>query len=332
MLTTLIALAAVGPRLPFKSPIWGLALSPDGKWLAAAHRGASVSVVSLKTGRLLRKLIGADERRDSAFFENPVLSPDGRYLTVGSASAEAESNPVWRTSDWRIRNRILGGYESLQFAEGGKTLVGLSYWIERPRHLDVIRFSDGRVLKRRDLREIDYLVSFAADPRGAQAWISSDFGPVQWNWRGKRSPRFPVGMRDWQGVVMSSSPGAHWLLSAGDTGRGGIAYLAKAKSYDLPDFLELDFRVRAVAWTGDGQSAVLAGLGGKIAVVDLGRNRIVREWVGHERRNIRGAAIRGNRLYTGAESEYVDPRSGLKGGQICEWRLSDGRLLRAFTP
>ena len=112
-----VASRQVVRRFDLDLGVWAVAISPDGKMIAAATYDKTVRLWDVATGRMLRTLIGHTELVQSVEF-----SPDG--TTVVSASADATTK-LWEVATGR-ELRTLNGHTatvlSVTFSPNGKML------------------------------------------------------------------------------------------------------------------------------------------------------------------------------------------------------------------
>jgi WD40 repeat protein len=110
--------------LPISAGAGVLALSSDGRWLAAAS-GSSVAIWDLAAGREIETLAGQLAAQDLAF------SPDGKQLITG----EAELG-VWDIASGRLIRTVRGATQSLGLSPDGRWLAtnpkgNLEFWDTR---------------------------------------------------------------------------------------------------------------------------------------------------------------------------------------------------------
>jgi WD40 repeat protein len=99
--------------------IWGIAASPDGRWLATAGSDKTVKIWDAQTLKLIRTLEGYPDLVWCVTF-----SPDSRYLASGSA--EDESHGQVRVIE------VASGREVLHFRGHRKLVLGLGFHPDRP--------------------------------------------------------------------------------------------------------------------------------------------------------------------------------------------------------
>jgi WD40 repeat protein len=127
-------LATDARRLVLKhsEPVRALALSPDGKTLAAADERGTVQLWELATGKELATLRGPKEL--PIYHQALAFSPDGKTLAVGGGSARAREAfgevRLWDVPGRRLTRTIKGFriYLSyVDFSRDGKAITAGSY-------------------------------------------------------------------------------------------------------------------------------------------------------------------------------------------------------------
>jgi serine/threonine protein kinase/WD40 repeat protein len=160
------------------SVIFSLALSPDGRWLAAGSwQGDGVTVWDRATGEIATELPGS---RPGANSTTVAFSPDGRWLVVGGQGEYR----FWATGSWQAglvlaRDHLEPTPGPLAFSRDGRVLA----IAPSARRLRLVAADTGKTLatltppRSRMIREL----SFSAD--GALLAVAGD-GPVQlWDLR-----------------------------------------------------------------------------------------------------------------------------------------------------
>jgi WD40 repeat protein len=211
------------PR-PFEEaegPIWSLALSPDGKTLAAAgYRSNSVLLWDVATGKKRATLRGHSDRLWAVAF-----SPDGRLI---ASSGNDGTVRLWNAADGRLVRAIptsVGWMYALVFSPDGRT-VAVAGDDNRVRTYAVATGDEGESLGQHPatIRALLYL------PRGEALAAAGDDGTVKlWDCvtRQERVSLEPPQAVDAAGQAASISfwslaiaPGGH-AIAAGD-GQGRI--------------------------------------------------------------------------------------------------------------
>ena len=112
-----------------------VALSPDGKWLAAADRNDTVAIWSVPEGRLLLRyqtLSGTNTVDDLQGITRLVFSPEGNKLASGSFAGMAEVISLRATSDENVQGTRLFALQhpawvsEVQWSADGKLLATIS--------------------------------------------------------------------------------------------------------------------------------------------------------------------------------------------------------------
>jgi WD40 repeat protein len=98
--------------------VWGIAASPDGRWIATASHDQTVKLWDAQTLKLVRTLEG-----HQAVVWCVAFSPDSKYLASGSAEAGEGAVTVWDVATGRAHRRF-HGHRGL--------VLGLAFHPERP--------------------------------------------------------------------------------------------------------------------------------------------------------------------------------------------------------
>lgn len=274
-----------------------LAFSPDGRALATSHSHSGVRLVDPRTGKVLHRLAGTENRVHSLAF-----TPDGRTLATGG------EGPVVRLWDGRtdaLRAQLTGHsgtVTTVVFAPDGHTLAVGSYAALRLWDADTAKhvtdlpgatgpaaFSpDGRLLvsggteghvrrwnphsgkshRPRSIRPNGRvrLLAFSPDGHGIAAVCSplapEDKGLVNvLDARTRRGPRRLTGHTDDVAALAYSPDGR--LLVSGD--HGGTVIVRDARSgAQLLILPERSERVRALAFSPDGGTLAVGCFDGSI--------------------------------------------------------------------
>lgn len=130
-----------------------LALSDDGRWLAAGNYGGGVGLWRLADDRLLREL--KPSRTDGGL--TPAFNPDGRYLAVGNRNDVTDLFDV--VTGEHILSLRLTMTQEIAFSPDGKALAAtyvdgtLALW----------SMPDGRLLRKATTRSKLYSVDWSPD-------------------------------------------------------------------------------------------------------------------------------------------------------------------------
>ncbi len=101
MALTILVLGFAGFTVAQTAYNGGLALSPDGRTLAASDCSDTVRLYRVADGRLVRGF-SAPNYNFPGLFVQPAFSPNGKYLTAGNLAPDGGLNPVWRVSTGRV--------------------------------------------------------------------------------------------------------------------------------------------------------------------------------------------------------------------------------------
>ena len=117
--------------LRHSKPIWALAFSSDGRYLAVGE-GDSSGPGRVKVWDFPRRKVVASLDTDPTYATTVVFSPDNRILASGGRQGQIK---LWRVSDWQLRGKLqrTAPIYSLDFTPDGKTLAvgssrALSLW------------------------------------------------------------------------------------------------------------------------------------------------------------------------------------------------------------
>jgi WD40 repeat protein len=122
--------------------IWGLAYSPDGRWIASASHDRTVKVWDAATGREVTTL--PHQHRVSSV----VFSPDGSGLASASGDFDAPGEiRIWDVDGWVSRRVIPSGtgvYCCVRYTPDGRRLVWNRGQSARPREVAVYDLDVGK--------------------------------------------------------------------------------------------------------------------------------------------------------------------------------------------
>ena len=117
--------------LRHSKPIWALAFSADGRYLAVGE-GDGKGPGRVKVWDFPRRKVVASLETDPTYATTVVFSPDNRILASGGRQGQIK---LWRVSDWQLRGKLqrTGPIYSLDFTPDSKTLSAgssraLSLW------------------------------------------------------------------------------------------------------------------------------------------------------------------------------------------------------------
>ncbi|KKD03738.1 protein kinase domain-containing protein [Streptomyces sp. WM6386] len=236
-----------------------LALSPDGRWVAAGDPDGTVLVGDIRTGRPAHRLTGHAERVEALAF-----SPDGGLLATASADGAVL---LWETPRGRPLHTLergthpAGTYDgALAFAPDGRHVLRWETATNRLRMWDA---RTGHLVRSRQRRS-EANVVFSAD--GGTLLMSPYDGPteVRESVTGRR-----IRILDW-----APGPGARLTVDA--HGRRALATHAEWDGVKLWDLVE-GRCLRTLGGQPDAALAVALGGDGRTGVSG-GSDRAVRVW------------------------------------------------------
>lgn len=189
-----------------ESPIWSIAYSPDGKFIASSHRDSSVEIWDVKTNKQSRSLVGHQKQIRSIDFH-----PNGRLIASGS---DDKSIRLWNWQSGQLEG-ILNGHDSwisnIVFSPDGHTLASSSedqsVWVwdlEQKQPLKVLRGHNRGVWSVAIHPNGNYLVSGGQD-RKVRFWSLHD----------KQTKQELTGNQGWIFTV-AVSPNGKWIASGGE--------------------------------------------------------------------------------------------------------------------
>jgi WD40 repeat protein len=184
-----------------------VALSPDGRWVAAVSRlGSEIKVWDRPTGRLLAKLPDSAAGTANACV---AFSPDDRWLVTG---AQGEYR-FWQAGFWRLgrtiaRDRLEEMPGLIAFAPDGRSMA----IIPSPRAVRLIETATGRALANFSAPDPHEIRGLCFSPDGSQLAAATDDPAIQiWDLRSIRQNLARMRL-DWElGALRPST--FLWTLS-----------------------------------------------------------------------------------------------------------------------
>ena len=109
--------------LQHDAPVWDLAFSPDGQFLAAGDQGGSVKIWDVQ-----KRQVVAELESDSSYVYSVAFSPHGRTLASGGYDGHIK---LWTTSDWTLRGTLQnrGTAFSIDFSPDGRVLASTGHQV-----------------------------------------------------------------------------------------------------------------------------------------------------------------------------------------------------------
>jgi WD40 repeat protein len=340
--------------------VWGLSVTPDGKYVATANREGFLFLWDFQTGKLAWKFSSKGDNLFAGRTAEFVISSDGsRALGV------VPSSDFCQTSLWNLQTRSLvakikidpflgkssknDGFEgyfaptTAAFSNDGRFLVGGLHngWSGRDVVLGCWNAQSGELMKTIGvpLPRI-WENRIAAHPD--LSLIAAEIGPKI------RFFGIPDLSERRSGIWTKScriSGCVHWLSFTAN-GKSLALLLEDSQGTDQsfclagPEggFPRRIFQmggnwVRAAAISRDGETLVTGGLYGRIALWDIRKGQLKKSWIGH-RSHVRGIslAVGDTVIVSGSDSGGEDLGVKKTLAQIKSWDLKTGDLIREFIP
>jgi serine/threonine protein kinase/WD40 repeat protein len=179
-------------RLGRHDDLFGVAVSPDGRWaVSVGGRGDAVCVWDVDGGTLVRRLPHGGEYGGATF------SPDGRWLVTGFRGSDF---CFWEVGSWKLQARLARGPRSLcdsvAFARDGRLLALVE-------GRDRIALHDAATLPPRRLATLETpgpasLMGLSLSPDGTRLAATTEYGVVVlWDLRRLRQELAALDL-DWE--------------------------------------------------------------------------------------------------------------------------------------
>lgn len=302
----------------------GLAVSPNGRWLATSHGDHRITVFDLRT--TTARTLSYKPSAESLYpmLRDPAFSRDSSMLTSGTVSPDDGASPLWSTRTWKLLNEIAvwrstlsaDGLRQVQFSRSGRLVYGI---LARPYDPSLseqpIYAIDVRTGQIRFLNTLNCL-AMAADPVTEGMILKNGagyrlFNPLE-DWASDWGSSEDAGF-EWiyQGIAPRSD-GARIATCTGDKVKTVLRIYTRDVRKPSEGFtsptpaanIALDgFAVRAMTWIPVHDSILLAGLDGQVRIVDPTSKKIVATWAAPDKQHLRGCAASpdGRRAYVGGD-------------------------------
>lgn len=311
----------------------GIAISPDGRWLASTRASDSIVLVDLTTGKN-RKLVAkvGDNHLEVLLFK-PCFSHDSRLVTAGNLAPDDGASPIWDVKTGKQRcvfsfwNRVGAGAAAMHvlFDKKADLLYGvLSPWMDAHQiaafdtGTGVIRFQS--FVRQRErwnspIHSLDHGGVMVDNEGALDVW--APLGPTE------NTPKNPIQQVPSK-YDLSVAPSGKWGLlwtktqwARVDIGSAGTDMKVRPKL----SLRKLPVDIRDLAWLPGYDRVLLAGVDGNAAILDL-RNGRAEKWMAGNRRPLRGVAVapNGRRVYT---QKVL--------GIVVEWQTTGLRRIRTLV-
>jgi RNA polymerase sigma factor (sigma-70 family) len=308
------------------TPAQNIALSPDGKWLAALARTGNpedppFALREFATGRLVRRF-GKSDNASSLLF-----APDGKVLATFGWSPTVQ---LWDPDTGRLLRTLAGHQDkvwSVVFTPDARTLISCSddktirFWdvatgrqLRQIAHTDPVGklalSSDGQLLASVDLKKTEY-------PGGATTWIPLNRvhlwdAPTGRLLRPLAMPAKEVSPRVRAGFFsLAMAPDGKTLVT-GDIVDGVLRVWDCASGRELRQLTDFTGTVGPIAFAPDGKDLAVGHGNGVVRLLDLatGQDRV--RTPGHHN-SIGSVAVTGREVVTAGGDgtlRFWDPATG----------------------
>lgn len=310
----------------------GLAVSPNGRWLATSHGDHRITVFDLRTTKARTLSYKPSAESIYPMLRDPAFSRNSSMLTSGTVSPDDGASPLWSTRTWKLLNEIAvwrstqtaDGLRQIQFSRSGKLLYGI---LSRPNDPSLseqpIYAIDVRTGQIRFLNTLNCL-AMAADPISEGMILKNGAGYRLFNpmmdWTSDWGSSEDAGF-DWiyQGIA-ARPDGTRIAICTGGKVKTVLRIYTRDVRKPSEGFTSLKpvaniaidgFAARAMAWIPIHDTVLLAGLEGQVRIVDLSSKKIVATWTAPDRQHLRGCAASpdGRRAYVGGDLGVIDELS-----------------------
>jgi WD40 repeat protein len=183
-----------------------LAFSPDGKTLATTNNSQAIRLWDVATGRLLRRLLSADE---NGFFTVMAFSPDGKTLAAGNYRRPEVL--LWNVDTGKPKQTLSGfaPVSALVFSADGKRLAAPSAY-----GLQIWDLPTG-TLRQKNLGHSSDIEHLAFDPKGRLIASAGSDGTARL-WEARTGKQLHVLRHDAEWVrAMAFAPDGGRLATSG---------------------------------------------------------------------------------------------------------------------